>query len=135
MKYSPELHLLVLTCFATALMWLPYVAARGKTLGPLSAMGNPGPAFFGVPTWAQRAKAAHANAVENLVVFAPLVLIAAAIGISTPATALASKIYFVARVVHYVVYTAGVPVVRTLAFLAGFGATVTFAVVILRSVM
>jgi uncharacterized MAPEG superfamily protein len=47
---------------------------------------------------------------------------------------MAAKIYLIARVVHYVVYTAGIPVIRTLAFLTGFGATLTFAFTILSSV-
>ena len=52
---------------------------------------------------------------------------------STPATVLAAKTYLVARLVHYVVYTAGIPVVRTLAFAAGFVAMLMFAVALLGS--
>ena len=36
--------------------------------------------------------------------------------------------------VHYIAYTAGIPVIRTLAFQSGFVATVTIAIVILSSV-
>ena len=92
---------------------------------------TPDPAGTTEPAWAQRAKRAHANAVENLAVFAPLVLIAALLGISTPATITAAKVFLIARLVHYVVYTAGIPGVRTLAFLVGFGATAVFATAIL----
>lgn len=63
---------------------------------------------------------AHDNAVENLVVFAPLVLLAHALGISGPAIAMSAVVYFWARVVHAVAYAMAVPWVRTLAFTVGF---------------
>ena len=65
-------------------------------------------------------KAAHYNAVENLVVFAALVLIANAANISNDMTVLACEIYFWARLVHVLAYTFAIPWVRTLAFAAGW---------------
>ena len=70
--------------------------------------------------WAQRMKAAHYNSVENLVVFATLVLVAHAAGISNATTVLVCQVYFWARVVHLAAYTLGIPWVRTLAFAAGW---------------
>jgi uncharacterized MAPEG superfamily protein len=70
--------------------------------------------------WATRMKAAHYNAVENLVVFAALVLIANAAGISNEITVMACNVYFWARVVHLLSYTMAIPWVRTLAFAAGW---------------
>ena len=61
-------------------------------------------------------KAAHYNGVENLVVFAALVLIANAAGITNETTVLACEIYFWARLVHLLLYTFAVPWGRTLAF-------------------
>jgi uncharacterized MAPEG superfamily protein len=72
-------------------------------------------------------KAAHANAVENLVVFAALVLAAQALGVSNGATAAACMVYFWARVVHLLAYTFAVPWVRTLGFAVGFFAQMTLA--------
>ncbi|WP_254067544.1 MAPEG family protein [Burkholderia sp. L27(2015)] len=63
--------------------------------------------------------------------FAPLVVILAMIGVSSPMTILAVQIYLGARIVHYVVYAAGIPVVRTLAFVVGVGATLVIASVVL----
>src|SRR6266487_4358377 len=63
--------------------------------------------------WAKRMMAAHEIAVENLVVFAGLVLAAHALGISNSATATACVVYFWARVVHLAAYTFAVPWVRT----------------------
>jgi uncharacterized MAPEG superfamily protein len=72
-------------------------------------------------------KAAHANAVENLVVFATLVLVAHAAGISNSTTILAATLYFWARVVHLVAYTFAIPWVRTLGFAAGLVAQLLLA--------
>jgi uncharacterized MAPEG superfamily protein len=131
MKLTPELYILALVATFTALMWMPYMLARILTRGPGRTLANPDPAFPADPPWAERARLAHANAVENLVVFAPLVIIAAVTGVSTPVTILASKIYLGARLVHYLVYAAGIPVVRTLAFVTGAAATLVIAAAVL----
>ena len=52
-------------------------------------------------------------------------------GISTPATVLASQTYLGARLVHYAVYAAGIPAIRTLAFGAGVAACLVIAGAIL----
>ena len=65
-------------------------------------------------------KKAHYNSVENLVVFAALVLVANAAGVSNDTTVLAAQVYFWARVVHLLAYTLAIPWVRTLAFAVGF---------------
>ena len=125
-----ELKWLAMTGLMTALFWMPYVLDRMRVKGMFGAMGNPQSDDPPLADWAQRAARAHQNAVENLVVFAPLVLIAVAAGISNPMVAQASAIYFFARLAHFVVYTAGIPVLRTLAFLAGFAAQVMVAAAI-----
>ena len=128
---STELHVLCLVTVFTLLLWLPYVLARIATRGLMATMGNPDPLLPPDPPWAQRAKLAHQNAIENLAVFAPLVLIVAVMGISTPSTVLAVKLYLGARVVHYIVYAAGVPVLRTLAFFVGVAACLMLAMAVL----
>lgn len=95
-RYTPELYALTVITTATALMWVPYVIARLTARG-ISAIANRDPGFPAEPAWAERASRAHANAIENLAVFAPLVLIGAVIGVSTPATVLAAKIFVAAR--------------------------------------
>jgi len=91
--------------------------------GLLDAVGYPADPKP-LAAWAARLKAAHYNAVENLVVFATLVLIANAAGISTANTVLACQAYFWARVVHVAAYAFAIPWVRTLAFVVGFGCQV-----------
>lgn len=125
---TPELRVLALVAVATALMWTPYMLARIFTRGLGHTLADPAnPDFPADPAWAQRARRAHANAAENLAAFAPLVIVLALTKGSTPATTLAAQTYLCARLVHYIVYTAGIPVVRTLAFAAGFAATMVIA--------
>ncbi|UDL93735.1 MAPEG family protein [Lichenihabitans sp. PAMC28606] len=128
--FTPELRALTIVATATALMWVPYVVGRMATFGVLAPIGNPGPGYPVDRPWMDRARRAHLNAIENLAVFAPLVLIAAIAGISTPATVIAAWTYVGARFVHYVIYAAGIPVIRTLAFLVGACATVTIGAVL-----
>jgi len=127
---KPELTYLVYVCLLTGLLWVPYILDRIFKWGLLDAVGypaNPKP----VSAWAMRLKAAHANAVENLVVFAPLVLVANAVGVSNGATATAAIVYFWARLVHAIAFALGVPFVRTVAFTVGFVCCLTFAAKIL----
>ncbi|MCW6512052.1 MAPEG family protein [Lichenifustis flavocetrariae] len=131
MPYTSELHAQVLITTATALMWVPYVCGRMATFGILAPIGNPGPGYSVDAPLMDRARRAHANAVENLTVFAPLVLIAAMVGLSTPVMAAAAWTYVVARLIHYVIYAAGIPFVRTLAFLAGACSTVVIGIALL----
>jgi uncharacterized MAPEG superfamily protein len=131
-KYTPELYALTLLSTATALMWVPYVLARMTTHGVLRAIGTPGPGYPADAPWADRARRAHINAIENLAVFAPLVLVGAIVEVSTKATVLSAEIYVVARLAHYVIYVAGIPILRPLAFLAGASATLAIAIALLQ---
>jgi uncharacterized MAPEG superfamily protein len=123
---KPELQYLAWTAALTALLWIPYVLERIKAWGLVNAVGYPASPPPQAP-WALRMKAAHANAVENLVVFATLVLIADIANVANATTALAACIYFWARLAHVLAYTFGIPWVRTLAFTAGFVAQVMVA--------
>src|SRR5664279_4192604 len=118
---KPELTYLVWVTVLTALMWLPYVLDRMAVWGIADTMGYPDTPKPQSP-WARRMKSAHANAIENLVIFATLVLVANAMGISNSATVLAASLYFWARLVHLVAFTLALPWVRTLAFAGGFAA-------------
>ncbi|MDG3439770.1 MAPEG family protein [Nitrospirillum amazonense] len=131
MQITSEIHLLLLVILATIMMWIPYTVARILTRGLIPALSYPNPSYPPDPAWAERARRAHANAIENLAPFAPLVLITTMIGASTPTTALAAQVYLAARLVHYVVYAAGIPVIRTLAFVTGWGATLVLALTLL----
>lgn len=114
-----ELLYLVYVTALTGLLWVPYVLDRLAVRGLLDTVGYPADPKPQSP-WAQRLIKAHANAVENLVVFAALVLAAQAMGVASAAIGTAAVVYFWARVVHALAYALGVPWVRTLAFTVGF---------------
>ena len=109
---KPELMLLawaVLLAFAQML-----VAVTGYMLqvGLPALAGN----REGLPPatgWAGRAARAHRNMIENLMLFAPLVLIAAVAGKTGDMTLLGAQIFFWARLVYAFVYLAGIPWLRT----------------------
>ena len=117
---TSELMSLTWVTALTAVIWVPYILNTIMVRGVMDAVGYPAEPQSLSP-WATKMKAAHYNAVENLVVFAALVLIANAAGVSNETTVFACKIYFWARLVHLVSYTLAIPFVRTLAFVVGFG--------------
>ena len=121
-----ELVYLTWVTALTGLLWIPYILDRISVWGLSEVVGypaNPKPQSG----WAVRLMKAHANAVENLVVFAALVLVAHAAGISNSATAGACVVFFWTRLVHAIAYTFAVPWLRTLAFAVGFFAQATLA--------
>ncbi len=116
---TSELMSLTWVITLSAVMWVPYIINTIMVQGLSSAVGypdNPKP----LAPWAQRMKKAHYNAVENLVMFAALVLMLHVLGITNPTTVLACNVYFWARLAHYLVYTAGIPWLRTLSFAAAW---------------
>ena len=131
---TPELFWLTLTVILTGLLWVPYILNRSKIRGLGGAMANPAPGAKPHSPWATRLMFAHDNAVENLAVFAPLILILNAIDYSSKWTVYASAVYFWARLTHIIVYTLGIPVFRTLAFTVGFLAQAVLALAIFKIV-
>jgi uncharacterized MAPEG superfamily protein len=115
---STDLVMLAWSSAFCVVLFLPYVLARSMVWGLVDTVGypkNPPP----LPDWADRAYRAHLNMVENLVPFAALVLVAQDGGRASATTALAATLFFWARVAHAVVFIAGIPWLRTLAFLVG----------------
>ena len=64
-------------------------------------------------------------------IFAIFVLILNAMHVSTANTVFACMLFFWSRVAYVIIYAAGIPVLRTLAFVAGFIAQVQLALAIL----
>lgn len=129
---TTELYWLTLTALMTALFWVPYVLNRMVTNGLGGTLAGGAPDSHTLSTWAQRAIKAHGNAVENLAIFAPIVLTAHVLGISNNATKAAVVVYFFARLLHFLVYSAGIPAARTLTFTAGWLAQIAIIASILR---
>ena len=120
---------LAASALLTALLWVPYVLERFTSLGIIGTLKPVDPGDeLNQRLWARRAKRAHYNAVENLVVFATLVLVAQAMGKGDDSQVLfATQAYFWARVVHFPALTMGWTGIRTLAFLVGFAAQIIVA--------
>ena len=131
MPLPAELFWLTLTIIMTALFWVPYGVNRSAVRGVSRALGNPRPDDKPHDAWADRAMRAHQNAVENLVLFAPLVIIATVTETSPGLVAALAQVYFWARAAHYVVYVIGIPVLRTVVFAVGWAAMIILALTIL----
>jgi uncharacterized MAPEG superfamily protein len=129
---STEFQYLTYVTVLTALLWIPYVLNMIRLRGLADAVSypvNPRP----LAPWAGRLKAAHYNAVENLAVFATLVLVAHTVGISSRATEMSCVVYFWARLIHPLAYTFAIPWVRTLAFVVGMAAQLRIAYEIVQA--
>ncbi len=124
---KPELNLLVWAVVLTVVQML--VAAQGamNQVGFMRLVGN----REGMPEitgWGGRAARAHRNMLENLVLFASLVLVAVVAGKTNDMTLLGAQIFFWARLAYAVIFVAGIIWVRTAAWAVSMaGLIVIFA--------
>jgi uncharacterized MAPEG superfamily protein len=72
-----------------------------------------------------------ANMQENLVIFAVVVLVAHAAGVSNETTVLGASIFFYARVAHAIVYAFGWPMIRPLIYFASLYGMISIALQVL----
>jgi uncharacterized MAPEG superfamily protein len=93
-------QMLIAVSGATLQVGLPMLSGNRDNMPPLTG-------------WAGRARRAHLNMLEHLVLFAALVLVAVVAGKTNAMTALGAQLFFWARFVYALVYLAGVPWVRT----------------------
>ena len=96
-------QMLVAVMLYHAQVGLPALAGNREGLTPPTGM-------------ADRAQRAHRNMLENLVLFAALVLMAAITGRANEWTALGAIVFFWARVAYAVIYVIGIPWLRTAAW-------------------
>ena len=73
------------------------------------------------------------NMQENLVIFAIVVLVAHAAGVSNDSTALGATIFFYARVAHAIVYAFGWPMIRPLFYFISLYGPIVIALETLTS--
>ncbi len=120
---SAEIYWLTLSALYTVLLIFPYAYVRIARIGFLQLLTNPLPGDDPfTQEWAHRAYRAHMNAIENIAIFAPLVLAVQVTGSGNEITAQAAAVYFWARFIHAPTYIFNVPYVRTIAFFVGLGA-------------
>jgi uncharacterized MAPEG superfamily protein len=112
---SLDLKYLLFSVLLTFVQVLIAAAAANQTVGLNTLAGNRDdlPVFMG---FAGRARRAHLNMVENMVLFTALVLVAAVAGKANAMTAMGALIFFWARLAYAVIYLLGIPWLRTLAW-------------------
>ena len=124
---KPELNLLVWSVVLTVVQMLVAAQAAFNKVGLMALVGN----REGLPQltgWGGRTTRAHRNMLENLVLFAALVLVAVAAGKTNEMTLLGAQLFFWARVAYAAIYVAGIIWVRTAAWAVSMaGLIVIFA--------
>ncbi len=126
-----ELLFLALSAALCLALTLPYTAALVLKLGPSVMAGNRED-FPALEGWVGRARRAHANMVENLVPFAALIIVAAVTNKFGQGTAIGAQLFFWGRVAHAGAYIAGIPWLRTGAFLISYVGMILIFVALVR---
>ena len=131
---TTELFYLLLAAILTGVLWIPVVIGYVLSRGPLKPSDYKVAPTSPLPDWVNRANRAHINAVENLVPFAAVVLIAHAVGVTTSITEISAAVYFYARAVHAPIHIGGFSLfrARTVIFTVAWIAFITFAIELLR---
>lgn len=109
---KPEMILLL---WAVGLAFVQMlIAAQGafSQVG-LKALAGNREGFPALTGWAGRASRAHANMIDNLVLFAALVFIGVALGKSNQMTVLGAQLFFWGRFAYALLYVGGITWLRT----------------------
>ncbi len=124
---------LTMLLYSVILLLLLILIPAGESIirnGVMAQAGSrdnlPEPSVFN-----KRATRLKNNMIENMVLFAPVVLLASATGVSTGDTVLGAQIFFFARVVHAVIYLAGLPLIRPLAWMVSLVGIIMIALALL----
>jgi len=124
---KPELNLLVWAVALAVVQMLVAAQAAFNKVGLMALVGN----REGMPEltgWGGRATRAHRNMLENLVLFAALVLVAVTAGKTNDMTLLGAQLFIWARLAYAVIYVAGIIWLRTAAWAVSMaGLIVIFA--------
>jgi uncharacterized MAPEG superfamily protein len=109
---NPELTTLAWAVALAFVQVLIAVTAAQMQVGLMPLVGNR-EHFPELTGWAGRAHRAQRNMIENLVLFAALVLAAVAAGRTNGTTLLGAELFLWARVAYAIVYLIGLPWLRT----------------------
>ncbi len=111
-----DLQMLIATGFLAFLHPLVYIPAYLKHWGFQVAFGNRD-STPELPQWVERALRAHRNMTENLTHFAIFVLAVNYLGLSNELTVLGATIFFWCRLFYMILYSAGIPWIRSAIFI------------------
>jgi len=128
---SIEIKYLVYITLFTGTMWVPYIINRIVEQGVWKALKQPQAEEPPKSLWAKRAVRAHMNAIENLAIFAPLIISITALNLQSDLTASLAFYFLVLRIAHYVSYLLAIPLVRTLLFVFGWGIQVKLGLILI----
>jgi len=129
---SVELLMLV---YSAVLFLVVIVVQAGLAIGQNGLMAQAGSRdSLPEPTVLRnRLQRLTANIQENLVIFAIVVLVANAAGVSNDTTALGASIFFYARVAHAIIYAFGWPMIRPLFYFVSLYGIVVILLEILKA--
>ena len=96
-----------------AVAWVPYIIDRIMVRGLMGALANPSPDLAPQSAWAQRAKAAHSVTVQAFAAFALIAIIRFP---EDTYPGLLAMTFFFSIFAHYIIYSLGITVLRTLSF-------------------
>jgi len=112
---SLDLKYLLFSVLLTFVQVLIAAAAASQHVGLPTLAGNR-EGMAELTGFSGRARRAHLNMVENMVLFSVLVLVATVTQKANATTAMGALIFFWARLVYAVIYLLGIPWLRTLAW-------------------
>lgn len=117
---------LVMLALSVALLFVLVViqSAAGAQAQGLWIMAGARDKLGEPSAWQARTKRCVDNHREGLILFAPLVLIAAHMELSTTLTVLGAQMFFYSRVAHAIVYLMGLPYIRPLFWSVGIAGTI-----------
>ncbi len=114
---TPDLWILLSLALLTEILTLPPVVARASVRGGIRwIFYNRDTVLAGVAPWGGRAVRAHGNLADNLAIYGAVIGIAYITGAANSVTLIAGVVLLIARVLHAVVYIAGIPYLRTAVF-------------------
>ena len=117
---------LMMLAFSVALLFVLVViqAAAGAEAQGAVTMANNRDNLGPMTTWQARTKRCVDNHREGLIMFAPLILIAAQMGVSNILTVWGAQLFFYSRVAHAGIYLTGLPYIRPVFWTIGIVGTI-----------
>ena len=115
-ELSPESTLLLWAVALTFIQLIISILGAAQQHGLTTLAGNR-ENIGSTSGWAGRAQRAHRNMLENLVLFAILVIVAHVAGISNELSVLGAQLFFWGRLAYLLIYLIGIAWLRTAAFL------------------
>ena len=124
---TPDLWILLCLALLTEILTLPPVVARATVPGGIKwIFHNRDTVLAGVAPWGGRAVRAHDNLADNLAMYGAVIGIVHITGAANGVTMMAGLVLLAARVLHAVVYIAGIPYLRTAVFAVAQVAMLTY---------